>query len=141
MLGDGWEECFSLSLSSFFYFFFQLISCYISYLKQFLLVFYNDYPWFTKILKLELKTTYTDEKVNLQLPEDWCMCMGSEFCSYTHSPHLPCWLNLCTYWPYHHVWSFTVIHLYCDRGVMVIVVGNGHGYTSSNPGRDWLHFT
>ena len=28
-----------------------------------------------------------------------------------------------------------------DCGVMVIVVGNGHGDTSSNPGRDWLHFT
>ena len=27
------------------------------------------------------------------------------------------------------------------RGVMVIVTGNGHGDTSSNPGRDWLHFT
>ena len=27
------------------------------------------------------------------------------------------------------------------RGVMVIVVGNGHGNTSSNPGQDWLHFT
>ena len=27
------------------------------------------------------------------------------------------------------------------RGVMVIVVGNGHGDTSSNPGHDWLHFT
>ena len=27
------------------------------------------------------------------------------------------------------------------RGVMVIVVGIGHGDTSSNPGRDWLHFT
>ena len=26
-------------------------------------------------------------------------------------------------------------------GVMVIIVGNGHGDTSSNPGRDWLHFT
>ena len=26
-------------------------------------------------------------------------------------------------------------------GVMVIVVGNGHGDTSLNPGRDWLHFT
>ena len=26
-------------------------------------------------------------------------------------------------------------------GVMVIVVGNGHGNTSSNPRRDWLHFT
>ena len=25
--------------------------------------------------------------------------------------------------------------------VMVIVVGNGHGDTSSNPGRGWLHFT
>ena len=27
------------------------------------------------------------------------------------------------------------------RGVMVIVVGNGHGDTSSKPGRGWLHFT
>ena len=27
------------------------------------------------------------------------------------------------------------------RGVIVIVVGNGHGDSSSNPGRDWLHFT
>ena len=27
------------------------------------------------------------------------------------------------------------------RGVMVIVVGNGHGDSSSNPGRDRLHFT
>ena len=25
-------------------------------------------------------------------------------------------------------------------GVMVIVVGNGHGDTSSNPGRDWFRF-
>ena len=24
------------------------------------------------------------------------------------------------------------------RGVMVIVVGNGHDATSSNPGRDWI---
>ena len=27
------------------------------------------------------------------------------------------------------------------RGVMVIIVEKGHGDTSSNPGRDWLHFT
>ena len=27
------------------------------------------------------------------------------------------------------------------RGIMVIIVGNGHGDTSSNPGRDWLYFT
>ena len=27
------------------------------------------------------------------------------------------------------------------RGVVVIVVGTGHGDTSSNPGRGWLHFT
>ena len=26
-------------------------------------------------------------------------------------------------------------------GVIVIVVGNEHGDTSSNTGRDWLHFT
>ena len=29
----------------------------------------------------------------------------------------------------------------CVRGVMVIVVGNGHGDSSSNPGQEWLHFT
>ena len=28
-----------------------------------------------------------------------------------------------------------------SRGIMVIVIGNGHGDTSSNPGRDSLHFT
>ena len=28
-----------------------------------------------------------------------------------------------------------------SHGVMVIVVGNEHSDTSSNPGRDWLHFT
>ena len=27
------------------------------------------------------------------------------------------------------------------RGVVVIAVGNEHGDTSSNPGRNWLHFT
>ena len=27
------------------------------------------------------------------------------------------------------------------RGVMVIVVGNEHGVSRSNPGRDWLRFT
>ena len=27
------------------------------------------------------------------------------------------------------------------RGVMVIVMGNGHGDTSSNPERGWSHFT
>ena len=26
------------------------------------------------------------------------------------------------------------------RGVMVIIAGNGHSDTSSNPGRDWFHF-
>ena len=28
-----------------------------------------------------------------------------------------------------------------NRGVMVIAAGNGYGDMSSNPGRDWLHFT
>ena len=27
------------------------------------------------------------------------------------------------------------------HGVVVIVVGNEHGDTSSYPGRDWLHYT
>ena len=28
-----------------------------------------------------------------------------------------------------------------NGGACGVVVGNGHGDTSSNPGRDWLHFT
>ena len=42
-----------------------------------------------------------------------------------------------------HPFIFT-IQLYMfntARGVMIIVVENGHGDTSSNPGPDWLHFT
>ena len=34
-----------------------------------------------------------------------------------------------------------ISHLGGARGVMVIVLGNGHGNTSSNPGREWLYFT
>ena len=36
------------------------------------------------------------------------------------------------------------LHIYiysCTHGVMVIIIGNGLGNTSSNPGQDWLHFT
>ena len=37
--------------------------------------------------------------------------------------------------------AITFNHFYGGtRGVMLIVVGNGHGDTSSNPGRDWLYF-
>ena len=40
---------------------------------------------------------------------------------------------------------FIYIYIYIKEkgahGVMVIVVGNGHGDASSNPVRDWLHFT
>ena len=48
------------------------------------------------------------------------------------------------------VYIHTYMHIFCGgargvcggaRGVIVIVVGNEHGDMSSNPGRDWLHFT
>ena len=44
---------------------------------------------------------------------------------------------------YHHFWSvgLGVIVKRGARGIMVIVLGSGHGDTSSNPGRDRLHFT
>ena len=40
--------------------------------------------------------------------------------------------------------NITIANSICvggDCGVMVIVVGDGHSDTSSNPGRVWLHFT
>ena len=40
---------------------------------------------------------------------------------------------------YKRVWNNK--HLEKDSNISVIVVGNGQGDTSSNPGRDWLHFT
>ena len=36
--------------------------------------------------------------------------------------------------------TIIVVKVKGARGVMVIVVENGHRDTSSNPGRDWLHF-
>ena len=42
-------------------------------------------------------------------------------------------------------WSMVPYHLLCvnggARGVVVIAVGNEHGDTSSNPGRDFSHST
>ena len=44
--------------------------------------------------------------------------------------------------PFGKVWTpYPPKYIGGARGVMVIVVGNGHGDTSSNPGPDWLHFT
>ena len=46
----------------------------------------------------------------------------------------------CAAWK--HICPIPVYHLPRGaRGVVVIVVGNEHGDTSSNPGRDRLHFT
>ena len=49
---------------------------------------------------------------------------------------------------FRHLWKIIFVFIYSisiyqrgARGVVVIVVGIGHGDTSSNPGRDWLHFT
>ena len=41
------------------------------------------------------------------------------------------------------MWLYIVLFLYLGgaSGVRAIVVGNGHGDTSSNPGQDRLHFT
>ena len=33
------------------------------------------------------------------------------------------------------------MNMYGAHGVMVIIVGNGYGDSSSNPGQDWLYFT
>ena len=49
------------------------------------------------------------------------------------------WHKPVLHWKY-----YSKLKEYCfggARGVMVSVVRNGHGHTSSNPGRDWLHFT
>ena len=47
------------------------------------------------------------------------------------------------YSAFEYNWNLTIRLFICGgaRGAVVIVVGNGHGDTSSNPGTDWLHFT
>ena len=39
------------------------------------------------------------------------------------------------------IWTRVAVSIFDNHGVMVIHIGNEHGDTSSNPGRDWLHFT
>ena len=45
------------------------------------------------------------------------------------------------FFTYVYKWYISNIYLGGARGVMVIVIGNGHSDTGSNPGQDWLHFT
>ena len=41
---------------------------------------------------------------------------------------------------YVYVYIYIYIYIYGSvRGVMVIIIGNGHGDMSSNPGQDRLH--
>ena len=48
----------------------------------------------------------------------------------------------CTKWVLELIPLFSYIYNYGGaRGVMVLVIGNGYGNTSSNHGWDWLHFT
>ena len=42
-------------------------------------------------------------------------------------------------WNIFVLWMSIWYHISVARGVMVIVVGNEHGDSSSNPGRDWFH--
>ena len=62
-----------------------------------------------------------------------------------HGHTLVGWWCLMAYQSYElfNAKSFTYIYESYGgaHGVMVIVVGNGRGDTSSNIGRDWLHFT
>ena len=55
-----------------------------------------------------------------------------------------CYKNFCSFkWKLFKLLDYRMISIFLGsaHGVMVIIVGNGHGDTSSNPGRDWLHFT
>ena len=51
------------------------------------------------------------------------------------------YLMLNPVFPSIHLYTITTNYFGSAHGVMVIVVGNGHGDSSSNPGREWLHFT
>ena len=79
------------------------------------------------------------------------MCIGTVFLSYRvslethrHDPDISSVCFLCYGWyffKYINMYiSYTCILIYAC-GVMVIVIGNGHVDMSSNPGREWLHFT
>ena len=55
----------------------------------------------------------------------------------THK-HTYIWVCLCVF-----TYTLSISYYFSGgaRGAMVIVAGYRHGDTSSNPGRDWLHFT
>ena len=53
--------------------------------------------------------------------------------------------GLLTWWRnqllHHSCWSLIRRYIGSAYGVMVIIIGNGHDDSSSNPRQDWLHFT
>ena len=51
------------------------------------------------------------------------------------------WEQIMREYIYIYIYNKIMDFYWMCRGLMVIVVGNWHGDTSSNPGRDWLRFT
>ena len=87
----------------------------------------------------DTKQTDVDDAV-LELWE----CGGPNHCHYFYEKPEPQWLyHLGSYMYVPSVGWIELKHSSVGgvHGVMVIVVGNGHGDTSSKPGRDWLYFT
>ena len=74
-----------------------------------------------------------------------CKPLQPDFLSLSLSLSLSLTLSLTHTHVHTHIQPISTVHKYKEkggaRGVMVIVIGVGHDDTSSNPGRDWLHFT
>ena len=91
--------------------------------------------------------THTHIHTHTYIHEDFHQITASSFYSHIRFPlvfHMRqrklspfYWIHTCLFSLLRcsHFYQWILAH-----GVMVIVVGNGHDDTSSNPGRDWLHF-
>ncbi len=73
----------------------------------------------------------------MQIISDWSKNLKPVICEQTNGNYL---IGIVTL-------NYEIAYKFCNiikgdifggvRGVMVIIIGNGHGDTSSNPGRDW----
>ena len=96
---------------------------------------YFSLPWFSLCGPLERHSSlYNKVSFSVWIHYHWVCSSGWDYMIRLIPDSFQGRYHYYYYYYYHCV-------MVIEDGVMVIVVGNGHGKTSSNPRRDWLNFT
>ena len=143
---DEWQKCAYIKIITVQYTAFELISfCLLNFTLFDTRPEISSTPWESNFfVVIYLTLVYKGHLVRIKLINSYLLYL-TLFGTRPEIWSTPLFAKLNLVWYKTRSWVHSVrIELINNggaRGVMVIVIGNGHGDTSSNPGQDGLHFT